>query len=84
MASQQSTIVISSEREKWRLECPDGHKNIRVWDGVFSCTTCKRNRDGGEDTATVYETIRDTKTGRMVTREDITFQIDAGQPVKSD
>lgn len=84
MTSHEPTIVISSEREKWRLECPEEHKNIRAWDGVFACTSCRRNRNAGEDTETVYEEVRDTKTGRMVSRADVRFQIDAGQPARSD
>lgn len=84
------TIIIASKAEKWRLECPhgetigEGHKDWRVWNGVFCCQTCKRLRDAGEDQENVYEHLRDTKTGELVTRDQLEFTINVGQPQGAD
>lgn len=90
MASREPTIVITSKHEKWRLECPEGHKDWRVWNGVFCCQTCKRHRDASEAQESVYDHLQDTKTGEAVTRDRLTypdrprFRIDIGQPVGAD
>lgn len=83
-------ITITSEREKWRFECPagnqvgDGHDNWRLWNGVFCCETCRRHRNAGEDVQNVYEHLRDKSTGELVSREHLQFDFDAGQPATGD
>lgn len=65
---------ITSRVDKWRFVCPEGHADWYAWDGVFSCKTCKAARDAGEDRATTYAKLRDTKTGEYVTREDLVIE----------
>lgn len=84
MEGRELQIVITSKREKWRLECPEGHKDWRVWNGVFCCQTCKRLRDAGEVQESVYEHLRDGKTDELVTRDQLEFNLDVGQPVGAD
>lgn len=63
---------IETRADKWRFVCPvHEHTDWYAWDGVFSCRTCKANRDVGEDTETVYPYLIDRKTGEEVTREDL-------------
>lgn len=68
-------IEITSAMEKWRFTCPEGHHDWRVWDGVFSCETCKSHRDGGRDINSVHEELIDTVTGERVTRSEIEFDM---------
>lgn len=74
MSTQQATeprFVIESKAQKWRFTCPEGHRDWRIWDGVFSCRTCKGHLDAGEDSASVYDHLIDQKTGQTVTREEL-------------
>jgi hypothetical protein len=80
-----SEIVIESEVQKWRLECPEGHHNWRVWDGVFSCRTCHEQlQHGGDVETSLYERLVDTRTGDPVTREDLDLRVNIGQPMTVD
>lgn len=79
----ETTITIDSKPKKWRFECPrgdepgEGHDNWYLWDGVFCCETCKSHRNSGEDVQSVYECLRDKKTGELVPRERLEITADA-------
>lgn len=81
------TITIDSKVKKWRFECPrgeeagDGHNDWYLWDGVFCCETCRRHRNAGEEIDSVYEHLRDKKTGELVSRERIRVTPDARDDV---
>lgn len=83
MQSDQHVVVIDSKPGKWRLECPEGHKNWRVWDSRFSCVSCRRQLDTGSVDQSIYDHLVDTKTGREITREELVLNVDVGQPAAS-
>lgn len=76
--------IIRSRAEKWRFECPAGHNDWRVWNGVFACNTCQKHRAAGEDVDPVFEELRDRKTGERVSRDQVRMPLREGARIVGD
>lgn len=70
----EDVLVIESERESWRLECPRGHKSAAPTNNHWWCQRCA----SWPDTDPEYETIVDDLTGRELRREDVKFDYARG------
>lgn len=70
---RQETVTIRTARDKHRFRCPTPyrHADWRVWDGKFSCQSCRRLRDNGVDVETTYDRLWDVREARYVTRADL-------------
>jgi len=72
--------VIRSQGEKWQFVCPrsadreEQHHDWRVWDGVFSCRTCKQNRHSDPGEESVYEYLVDKVSGERVYRDQLVIE----------
>ncbi|WP_158855607.1 hypothetical protein [Halorhabdus sp. CUG00001] len=83
-STHEPEFVIEDKVDKWRFTCPEGHNDWRVWDGVFSCRTCKRNLDAGADAQSVHDHLIDQKTGEKVTRDDLQIKDPNSREVAAD
>lgn len=70
--------VIESRVQKWRFKCPNWphHHDWRLWNGVFSCETCRKLRASGKrDVESVFSELWDGKVGQYVPRERIEVRL---------
>lgn len=87
MDSENKPIQIETIAQKWRFECPngdvgEGHTNWFPIDGVFRCHGCSDLRVHDPTIEPEYEFLRDKKTGRLVSREELELKIERG-PAKA-
>ena len=80
-------IVITSDAEKWRLVCradelhgaDEAHTNWFPIDGKFRCWSCAQARQAHPEIDPEYDQLRDRRTGRLVSRDDIVLAIERGK-----
>lgn len=73
MADQQ-TVEIEDRHDRWRFTCPRRHRDWEPTNHHFWCAACARS-DGVDGT---FAELRDRMTGRLIDREDVKLQTEAG------
>lgn len=73
MSHVDDPIVISKRRDLQRIQCQMGHSSVDWTNNHWWCPMCAAHWD---DVDAEYETVKDTKTGRELRREDIKFDLD--------
>jgi len=71
--TETNAVTIDSKSLKWRFKCPSGHTSWSPTNHHFWCQSCARAHDP-DATPEFYE-LRDMKTGRKLSRDDVNLRI---------